>query len=151
MIFWELFVLLEFNQESSLALLRAVASLSPLGGEDKNMSSIVSHFPVGSLIFSSNFLHFLPHFGLPGGSSSTREGSAYATGSPAIANMIDCFSISRNCYELHNVDKIDFNITRICNASIIQWSVIIIPILVYQVHSNKTFRKMYYSYIATTW
>ena len=42
---------------------RAVASLSLPGGQDRMISSIFPHFPVASLIF----LHFLPHFGLPGG------------------------------------------------------------------------------------
>ena len=46
---------------------RAVASLSLPGGQDKMISSIFPQFPVASLIFSSIFLLFLPHFGLPGG------------------------------------------------------------------------------------
>ena len=45
---------------------RTEASLSPLGGQDKNISSIFPHFLVVSHI-SSNCLNFLPYFGLPGG------------------------------------------------------------------------------------
>ena len=42
---------------------RAVASLSSLGGQDKDISS----FYVISVIFAQFFRHFRPHFGLPGG------------------------------------------------------------------------------------
>ena len=57
---------------------RAVASLSPPVGQDKNISSIFPHFTV-FLSFSSNFFHFLPHFVLRVGGSHTREGPGYAT------------------------------------------------------------------------
>ena len=40
-----------------------------------HISSIFPHFPVFFSHSSSIFLHFLPHFGLPGG----REGPGYAT------------------------------------------------------------------------
>ena len=43
---------------------------------------LFSFFPQISInfsYFSSNFSHFLPHFGPPGGQSPTREGPGYAT------------------------------------------------------------------------
>ena len=46
---------------------RAIASLSLLGGQDRNISSIFPHFHVVSLIFPQFFFIFFPHFGLPGG------------------------------------------------------------------------------------
>ena len=46
---------------------RAEASLSLPGGQDRNISSILPHFPVGSLIFPQIFFIFFLIFVLPGG------------------------------------------------------------------------------------
>ena len=51
---------------------RTEASLSLLGGQDRNISSIFPHFLVVSHI-SSNCLNFLPYFGLPGGRFAHQE------------------------------------------------------------------------------
>ena len=64
-----------FNCDSTFSLsywsmwvaFRVAASLSLQGGQDDNISSIFLHFLENSLIFPENFLHFLPHFGLPSG------------------------------------------------------------------------------------
>ena len=59
--------------------LRAVASLSLPGGQDRNISSILPHFPVGSLIFPQIFFISFLILVFRVGGSPTREGSGYAT------------------------------------------------------------------------
>ena len=59
---------------------RAVASLSLPGGQDKNISSIIPHFPVGSLIFPQILSIFFLILVFRVGDSPTREGPGYATG-----------------------------------------------------------------------
>ena len=63
---------------------RAVASLSLPGGQDRNISSILPHFPVGSLIFPQIFFIFFLILVFRVGGSPTREGPGYATGSTEI-------------------------------------------------------------------
>ena len=55
---------------------RAVASLSPPGGQDKSISSICPHFPVVYIIFPQIFFLILV---FRVGGSPTREGPGYAT------------------------------------------------------------------------
>ena len=58
---------------------RAVASLSLPGGQDKNISSIFCHFLEVSLIFPQSFFNFFLHLVFRVGSSPIREGPGYAT------------------------------------------------------------------------
>ena len=64
---------------SRMKIPRAVASLSLPGGQDKIISSILPHFPVGSLIFPQIFFVFLLILVLRVGGLPTREGPGYAT------------------------------------------------------------------------
>ena len=65
---------------SLLALrVRAVASLSLPGGQDKNIFSIFPHFPVDSLIFPHFFFIFFLILFFQVGGSPTKEGPGYAT------------------------------------------------------------------------
>ena len=59
---------------------RAVASLSLLVRQDKNISSIFPHFPVVSLIFPQNFFIFFLILVFRVGKLPTREGPGYTTG-----------------------------------------------------------------------
>ena len=58
---------------------RAVASLSLPDGQDRNISSIFSHFPVGSLSFPQNFIIFFLILVFWVGGLPTREDPGYAT------------------------------------------------------------------------
>ena len=62
-----------------MMIYRAVASLSLPGGQDGNITSILPHFPVGSLIFPQIFFIFFLILVFRVGGSPTREGPGYAT------------------------------------------------------------------------
>ena len=59
--------------------IRAVASLSLLVGQDRNISSIFPNFPVVSLIFPQIFFIFFLILVFRVGGSPTRDGPGYAT------------------------------------------------------------------------
>ena len=59
---------------------RAVAILSLPGGQDKNISSILPHFPIFSHIFRQFSFIFFLNLAFRVGNSPTREGPGYATG-----------------------------------------------------------------------
>ena len=59
--------------------IRTVASLSPPGGQDRNVSSICPYFPVFSLVFPQIFFIFFLILVFRVGESPTREGPGYAT------------------------------------------------------------------------
>ena len=63
---------------------RAVASLSLPGGQYKNISSILPHFPVFSHIFPQFSFIFFLNLVFRVGDSPTREGPGYATGKKKI-------------------------------------------------------------------
>ena len=69
--------------QNRLPALRAVASLSPPGGQDKIISSIFPHFLVFSLIFPQSFFIFFLVLIFRASGLPTRKGPGYATGSPA--------------------------------------------------------------------
>ena len=58
---------------------RAVASLSPPGGQDGNISSIFPHLPVFSLIFPQSFFIFFLILIFRVSDSPTWKGPGYAT------------------------------------------------------------------------
>ena len=72
-----------FNLVTSVGV-RAGASLSLPDGQDKNIYSILPHFPVGSLIFPQIFFIFFLILVFRVGDSPTRKDPGYATGRSAV-------------------------------------------------------------------
>ena len=85
------YALLHADYTEYISTFRTVASLSLLGGQDNNISSIFSHFPLNSLIFPQIFFLILVFWvgGLP-----TREGPGYATVYATVYIFIDSTLIS---------------------------------------------------------
>ena len=63
--------------QTSVHKARAVASLTVPGGQEYHFPHFFHKIWIKFSYFSSNFSHFLPHFGPPGG--QVREGPGYAT------------------------------------------------------------------------
>ena len=92
------------RKEYNYDRLQAVASLSFPSGQDKNISSVFPHFPLGFLIFPQIFFIFFLILVFHVDGSPTREGPGHVTvllsWNILQCNMFNTWSSIMRCYVL---------------------------------------------------